>query len=57
LILGPLHENFVSELMTRQNYCVISENFAAHMKKLHDPPVEKHCTGRYGLSLNVAFWK
>jgi len=25
-----LHEKFVSELMTRRNYCVISEHFAAH---------------------------
>jgi len=29
LILGPLHEKVVSELMTARNYCIISENFAA----------------------------
>jgi len=30
LILGPLYEKFVSELMTRRIYCVISEHFVAH---------------------------
>jgi len=45
-----LHEKFVSELMTRRNYCVISEHFAHHLKELrgppvaHGPPVEKRCS-------------
>jgi len=27
--------------MTARNYCVISEHFAAHLKELRGPPVEK----------------
>jgi len=34
-------------IATRRNYCVISEHFAAHLKELRGPPVErrwtKHC--------------
>jgi len=44
LILGPLHEKFVSELMTKRNYCVISEHFAPHLKERRGPPVEKRWT-------------
>jgi len=47
LILGPLHEKFVSELMTRRNYCVILEHFAAQLKELRAPPVEKRCFTTY----------
>jgi len=27
--------------MTKRNYCVISEHFAAHLKELRGTPVEK----------------
>ena len=30
-------------IATRRNYCVISEHFAAHLKELRAPPVEKRC--------------
>jgi len=29
--------------MTRRNYCVIWEHFAAHLKELRSPLVKKRC--------------